>query len=241
MSGTANEQRRVNTVHHHRPVTLPVATARGGWLLAFAAVCFGMLAVGASVDALPWDGPISRAVFDARTPFWNTVALRVSFIGSTPVIIATSAIAALAAWRRCPRLAVAIVILAVARPLSEFILKELIGRDRPSGDRLVRGRGPAFPSGHPYAVAMAWGLIPMVVALYSRRPWLPRVVAVFAWSAAIAVAASRVWLGVHWTSDAAAGLLVGLLAVCLAERAVAGNGCACPELLPSRESSGLRE
>ena len=156
-----------------------------------------------------------------------------SSIGSTPVIIATTAIAALAAWRRCPRLAVAIVILAVARPLSEFVLKELIGRERPIGDRMVRGRGPAFPSGHPYAVAMAWGLIPMVVALYSRRPWLPRIVAVFAWSAAIAVAASRVWLGVHWTSDAAAGLLVGLLAVCLAERAVAGNGCACPQHLPS--------
>ncbi len=152
-----------------------------------------------------------------------------------------SAIAALAAWRRCPRLAVAIVILAVARPLSEFVLKELIGRERPIGDRMVRGRGPAFPSGHPYAVAMAWGLIPMVVALYSRRPWLPRVVAVFAWSTAVAVAASRVWLGVHWTSDAAAGLLVGLLAVCLAERAVAGNGCGCPSTHAIEREFGLRE
>ena len=64
-------------------MTLPVATANRGWPLAFAAVCFGMLAVGASVDALPWDGPISRAVIDARSPFWNTVALRVSSIGST--------------------------------------------------------------------------------------------------------------------------------------------------------------
>ncbi len=231
----------MNTVHHHRPVTLPVATATGGWLLTAAAVGFAILAVGAAADALLWDGPISRAVIDARTPFWNDVALRVSSIGSTPVIIATSAIAAFAAWRRCPRLALAIVILAVARPLSEFVLKELIGRERPIGDRMVRGRGPAFPSGHPYAVAMAWGLIPMVVALYSRRSWLPRVVAVFAWSTAVAVAASRVWLGVHWTSDAAAGLLVGLLAVCIAERAVAGNGCGCPALMTSNGSSVLRE
>ena len=74
---------------------------------------------------------------------------------------------------------------------------------------------------------MAWGLIPMVVALYSRRPALPRIVAASPGRAAIAVAASRVWLGVHWTSDAVAGLLVGLLAVCLAERFVAANGCAC--------------
>ena len=217
----------MNTVHRHRPVTLPVATATGGWLLAAAAVCFAMLAIGAAVDALPWDEPISRAVIDARSPFWNSVALRVSSIGSTPVIVVTSAIIAIAAWRRCPRLAVAIVVLAVARPLSEFVLKELIGRERPIGDRMVRGRGPAFPSGHPYAVAITWGLVPMVVALYSRRSWLPRIVAVFAWSTAVAVAASRVWLGVHWTSDAAAGLLVGLLAVCLAERVVAGNGCGC--------------
>jgi undecaprenyl-diphosphatase len=220
----------MTAVHRHRPVTLPVATASGGWVLVVAAICFSVLAIGAAVDALPWDEPISRSVIDARTPFWNTVARRVSSFGSTYVIVATSAIIATAAWRRCPRLALAIVILAVARPLSEFLLKELIGRERPTGDRMVRGRGPAFPSGHPYAVAMTWGLVPMVVALYSRRPALPRIVAVFAWSAAVAVAASRVWLGVHWTSDAAAGLLVGLLAVCVAERAVAGNGCGCAAL-----------
>jgi undecaprenyl-diphosphatase len=218
------------TLHRHRPVTLPVATTGGGWLLAAAAVCFGLLAVGAAVDALPWDAPISRAVIDARSPFWNTVALRVSWFGSTPVIVVTSVIIAIAAWRRCPRLAVAIVVLALARPLSEFVLKELIGRERPVGDRMVRGRGPAFPSGHPYAVAITWGLVPMVVALYSRRPALPRIVAAVAWSGAVAVAASRVWLGVHWTSDAVAGLLAGLLAVCLAERFVAGNGCACTYL-----------
>ncbi len=221
---------QLGTVHRHRPVTLPVATTGGGWLLAAAAVCFTMLAIGAATNALPWDEPISRAVIDARSPFWNSVALRVSSIGSTPVIVVTSAIIAVVAWRRCPRLAVAIVVLAVARPLSEFVLKELIGRERPVGDRMVRGRGPAFPSGHPYAVAITWGLVPMVVALYSRRPALPRIVAAIAWSAAVAVAASRVWLGVHWTSDAAAGLLVGLLAVCLAERFVAGNGCACASL-----------
>jgi len=74
----------VNTVHQHRPVTLPVAKTGGGWLLAAAAICFAVLAVGASVDALPWDGPISRAVIDARTPLWNTVALRVSSIGRRP-------------------------------------------------------------------------------------------------------------------------------------------------------------
>jgi undecaprenyl-diphosphatase len=219
---------RMVAAHRHRPVTLSYTTASGTWPLIVAAVCFAALAVGASVEALPWDEPISRAVIDGRTAFWNTVALRVSSIGSTPVIVATSAIIAAAAWRRCPRLAIAIVVLAVARPLSEFVLKELVGRERPSGDRMVRGRGPAFPSGHPYAVAITWGLVPMVVALYSKRPALPRIVAALAWTAAIAVAASRVWLGVHWTSDAVAGLLVGLLVVCLAERAVAARGCACP-------------
>ena len=209
-------------------MTLPVATTGGGWLLAAAAVCFGMLAIGAAVDALRWDGPITRAVIDTRTPFWNSVALRVSSFGShrrrrnecdrRPRRVAP-----------LPSLGVAIVVLAVARPLSEFVLKELIGRDRPSGDRMVRGRGPAFPSGHPYAVAMAWGLIPMVsrctAAARACRGSSP-----CGLGAAVAVAASRVWLGVHWTSDAAARILVGLLAVCLAERAVAANGCASAAL-----------
>jgi hypothetical protein len=58
------------------------------------------------------------------------------------------------------------------------------------------------------AIAL-WGLMPLVVSLYTRRKAV--------WWASVAVAgaliagigASRVYLGVHWFSDVTAGLIVG--------------------------------
>lgn len=220
-------------VHLDLPMTMRQVEARLAWVLPAAAVLFLLLALGARADALPWDAPITEAAVDSRTPATNDVALAVSRLGSTPVVLTVAGLAAVVAWRRCPQLAVAIVVLALARPLVEFALKELVSRDRPAGDRLVAGRGPSFPSGHPFATAASWGLVPLVVALYStsRRVWWS--VAIGAWTLVVAVAASRVWLGVHWTSDVVAGVLLAVLGVAAAERFITRThptGCRCSSL-----------
>ncbi|MET0666201.1 MAG: phosphatase PAP2 family protein, partial [Acidimicrobiales bacterium] len=137
-------------------------------------------------------------------------------------------------WRRCPRLALAIVIIALARPLPEHVLKELVGRERPQGDQLVPGRGPSFPSGHPLATAASWGLLPLVVGLYTARRAVWWTSAVIVWTLALVVAASRVWLGVHWTSDVVGGLLLASIGVLAAERFIAAmHGPECGTAWPA--------
>jgi len=218
------------------------------WMLPVAAIVFSILAVLAAADALPWDAPITNWIVDLRTPALDTFFRKVSFLGSTPVVLAVAALGALAAHRRCPRLALAIVVIALARPLIEFGLKDLIGRERPTADRLVAGRGPSFPSGHPLATAASWGLLPLVVALYTVRRWLWWSVAVGVWVLAVLVAVSRVYLGVHWASDVIASLALAMLGVAGAERFIAtahdGHGCASsapplPEELP--QPIGVKE
>ena len=103
-------------LHQHPPMTMGRVHARQAWILPVTAVLFVLLAIGAAFDALPWDKPIYDAVIDARTPWLETLARRVSFFGSTRVVFPVAAIAALLAWRRCPRLALAIVVIVVARP-----------------------------------------------------------------------------------------------------------------------------
>ena len=110
------------------------------------------------------------------------------------------------------------MVIALARPLTEFALKELVGRPRPAGDRMVAGQRVSFPSGHPLATAASWCLLPLVVALYTRRRWIWWSVSVAVWTLAVLVAASRVWLGVHWTSDVVAALALAVLGVAAAER-----------------------
>jgi undecaprenyl-diphosphatase len=201
-------------------MTLTRLHDRVGWLLPIVATVFALLAVGAAADALPWDRPITEAAVDARTPDRNEFALDVSRLGSTPMVALVAALASLVAWPRCRPLAIAIIVLALARPLVEFVLKELIGRDRPTGDRLVAGRGKSFPSGHPFAAAASWGFVPLVFALYSRRRVLWWASVVVAWGVVLLVAASRVWLGVHWASDVVGGVLLAVLGVLGAERVI---------------------
>ena len=204
-------------LHVTPPMTLAWVARRSPWLLPVVAAAFVLLAALVRLDLVPWDQAIHDWVVDQRSPWRDRVSRRVSWFGSTPVVLSVSALGALAAWRRCPRLAIAIVVLALARPFSEFLLKELVGRDRPDGDRLVRGRGPSFPSGHPYATAASWGVLPLVCALYVRRRAVWWATAIAAWTLVVLVAASRVWLGVHWATDAVAGVLLAVLGVRAAE------------------------
>ena len=201
--------------------------AAHGWILPVAAMAVSALAVGAAAGGLVWDEPIARWMVDSRTEALNDFFRRVSFLGSTPVVVVVSLLAALASWRRCPRLAVAILVVLVARPFAETFLKELVGRERPVGDRLVPGRGNSFPSGHPLATAASWCMLPLVVALYTRRRAVWWSVAIGVWTLAVLVAVSRVWLGVHWASDVVAGLALAVLGVALVERLILADECGC--------------
>ena len=214
-------------------MTMARVSARWGWILPTAAIVFGVLALGAVAGWLVWDEPITRWVIDARTPGFDALFRRVSFLGSTRVVLTVSAVAAILASRRCPRLAIAIIVIALARPLAEWTLKELVSRDRPIGDRMVRGEGFSFPSGHPMATAASWGVLPLVVALYTKRRLVWWAVTVGVWTMAVLVAFSRVWLGVHWASDVVAGLVLAVLGVAVAERFIAAThgGCASTRCL----------
>ena len=208
---------------------------RHGWILPAASMVFSVLAVLAACRWTPWDEPITEWVVDHRTSALESFFRRISFLGSTKFTLALAGVAAVAAHRRCPRLAVAIVAIALARPLIEHGLKELVDRPRPDGDRLVPGRGPSFPSGHPLATAASWGLLPLVVALYTRRRLLWWSTAVAVWVLAVLVAASRVYLGVHWTTDVVASLVLAVLGVAGAERFIEAThgGPACGAAQPT--------
>ena len=214
-------------LHAHPPMTMRRVVARHRWVLPTALTVFVLLGIGALLNALPWDRPVTDFLVELRTPWLDTIVRKISFLGSTRVVILVAGLAALASWKRCPRLALAIVVIALARPLIEFAFKEIVDRPRPAGDRLVAGNGPSFPSGHPLATAASWCLLPLVVALYTARRWIWWSVSIAVWTLAVLFAASRVWLGVHWTSDVVAALALAVLGVALAERFISATHGSC--------------
>jgi undecaprenyl-diphosphatase len=178
-----------------------------------------------------WDQPLQRLVEAARTAPTDQVMLGISRLGSTPVVIAGSLVLAAVAARRNRAVALAVLLAAGTRPLIEWTLKEMVDRPRPQLHQLIPGTGPAFPSGHVLAAIALWCLLPAVVALYTHKPDIVRRVAIAGWAIVVAVAASRVYLGVHWPTDVTASLLLGplqLIMVATAAQAITRPGVWSP-------------
>lgn len=175
-------------------------------LFAFMAVA-GWLNGGSLL--LRWDAPIQRTVEAHRTELLDEVFRRISFFGATVTVLVLGTVLAAVAWRRCRAVGVAVLVAMLSRPLLEFTLKALVGRDRPDFQRLVDGTGHSFPSGHVMAAVALWGLVPLVLTLYTRnrRVWWGSVIG--SGVLIVAIGASRVYLGVHWFSDVIGGLIVG--------------------------------
>lgn len=228
-------------LHRNPPLSPTTFFARRRRLLALIAVGFGFFAVSAATAnawlLLRWDRPIQRFVEGNRNDLLDASFLLASRFGSTMVVLSLGVLVSVLTWSRCRAVTVAVVAATLGRPLIEFTLKVLVGRERPDFERMVAGNGPSFPSGHVMASIALWGLLPMVVALFTRRRALWWVSVVVSVGMIVVISASRVYLGVHWASDVFAGLLLGVFFLIGVEwvlhRAHHDHGCRVP--LPVRE------
>jgi undecaprenyl-diphosphatase len=154
----------------------------------------------------------SAAEFGAENESdWSTHVLEViTQFGATGwLLILMVVIGALEAWR-FRRIAVLGYFAAIGLGVSLLNngLKHLVQRERPAVLNLTSFGGYSFPSGHTAAAAACWAAIALVVA----RRWKRRgrfFAALVALGITLAVAASRVLLGVHWLTDVIAGAITG--------------------------------
>jgi len=87
-------------------------------------------------------------------------------------------------------------------------VKALVGRARPTLEPAAASLGPSFPSGHSATAAAFYAAVALVLGrrLAQRRR---QILVSFAVGLAVAVAASRVLLDLHWLSDVVGGLALG--------------------------------
>ena len=184
-------------------------------VLGFALALF-TLAVAVRTDgwATHADAPITGWLVDHRTSTLNHLAVVVTSAGGPPETAALGCvIAALLIWRT-KRYVPALILLATVGVSAVIctLLKLLVGRERPpSATRLVLETDHSFPSGHVTGTATLLLMTVLVVGHLSRTRRVALLIAALAVTAL--VAASRLYLGVHWFTDVAAGLLLACIMV----------------------------
>ena len=124
-------------------------------------------------------------------------------------IVAIGALMALV-FLRLRREATLLALTIVSGWLVNTAIKVLVGRPRPEiVSHLTEAGGSSFPSGHSFNSAVVYISIALAFAALSRRQSVRATVVLSAMALTLLVALSRVWLGVHYPSDAIAGWLGG--------------------------------
>ena len=181
-------------------------------LILAAALGFGLVSdmVSTHTGLYRWDASAAAWGAEPANPTSTRVLGLITWLGATVTVVSVSVALGVLEWVERRRLAVlAFLVMVVAgQNLIANTVKALVDRERPPVPHLAPSSGFSFPSGHTAAAAATWAAV--ALGLGRGRP-LP----VKAWLAAgaaaitVAVASSRVLLGVHWLTDVIGGAALG--------------------------------
>jgi len=157
--------------------------------------------------------------FDAAAAGWGAahatrastdVLVRLTALGGTIVVIGVTAVIGLLDWYRRRRWTVLafMVVVTLGQSLIANGIKLFVHRERPPVPHLTSSSGWSFPSGHTAAAAATYAAVALLLGRGRRWPvkaWLGTAAA----AVILAVASSRVLLGVHWPTDVIAGAALG--------------------------------
>lgn len=134
----------------------------------------------------------------------------VTQLGETRTAVALAVVIALVEWRRAPSRSIVpfLAVVIAGNWLVTTAIKDLADRARPTLEPVAQTLGPSFPSGHSSTAAAFFAAAALVLGRRRGRPARAGLAGA-AVAIAVAVAASRVLLDVHWLSDVVAGVALG--------------------------------
>ena len=156
------------------------------------------------------DDAIMTWVVAHRTPFLSHVAVDITALGSATLVtlFAFGALYVLLVVGD-RRGAFHLLLALVGSSLMIAGLKGLLERPRPLGHRLVDAGGYSYPSGHAVSAAVLYVTLALVGSKHFKGPAYRHMLVALAVAVTLLVAASRVYLGVHYPSDITSGTALG--------------------------------
>lgn len=193
------------------------------------------------VEDLAAPGPLDRSLLGwavaHRSPAATGAMKAVSTLGSTTTMAILAVLGAALLWRLHHR-ALAGVVLTAAAGAGALVqgFKLLYQRARPPVvDRLIAEPSFSLPSGHALGSIVVLGVLAAVVVILVPQRGARVTAITLAVLGTGTIGVSRIYLGVHWTSDVLVGWLLGgaWLAACLTALALLTARPACSTRPPS--------
>lgn len=185
-----------------------------GWLLSLLVIFiafFAFLSLAEDVwlkEELSWDVSLMRDIHRISTPWLDVIMKGVTYTASTTAVILASVLAIWLWYKRQQKLqALAVAVTIAGSTLLNTLLKVIFARPRPDVfEPLTVVHSYSFPSGHTSTAIAFYGLVAMLLWRSGHHGW-----AILSGLWVLAVAFSRVYLGVHYPSDVLAALALGVI------------------------------
>jgi undecaprenyl-diphosphatase len=177
-----------------------------------AGVVLGLLAslVRTNARLASLDNAVARWAARHASPLSTHVLNAITQLGSIYVVLGLCfVLAAVELYRTGSRSLVPFIVAVVGgEELLSTVIKDIVDRTRPAFNPAAATLGPSFPSGHSTTAAAFYAAAALLIG--RRRSRATRAVVTGAGvGIAVAVAASRVLLDVHWFTDVIGGLVLG--------------------------------
>jgi undecaprenyl-diphosphatase len=177
-------------------------------------VLFGVLArnVLGVHGRTSFDREVTMAIELVHTPALNRVAHAVTMLGDHRVLLpATFVVTAGLVLMKHRVSAVLFFGVVVGGWLLESLIKIVYHRARPDlWPALVTEKTFSFPSGHATMSTLFYGAVAALVLHLYKNPTIRAITLALATLVILGVSYSRIYLGAHWATDVAAGILLGL-------------------------------
>jgi len=174
---------------------------------------FGLIWLGTYLQA-EWITAIDelgrRVLFDRIQNDLSQLFLAIAAVGDIMITAILLGTTTLILWVKDKRISMRLLsVVILSGGVVPQVLKYIIARPRPAYALYLRG-GYSFPSGHATGATVFYGMLIALALIYLKKSWKRNL---FVATAAILIALiswSRIYLGVHYTSDMIAGLSLGI-------------------------------
>jgi undecaprenyl-diphosphatase len=167
-----------------------------------------------------FDDAILRWIAGHQVPWAEAVMLELTLLGTATVVMMIVLVAGLFLWLTNHHFSALLLVASTWGGVAmNWVLKSTFDRPRPQifewGTHVLTS---SFPSGHAMSATIVYGTVAYLAARLYRSRIARRATLAVAGTLILLICTSRLYLGVHYPSDVAAGVVIGVAwtAFCMA-------------------------